>query len=143
MLESILNHLGADRLQAYSAGSHPTGQVHPLALRLLAAQGHDPAELRSKSWDEFASPDAPTMDVVITVCGSAAGEVCPIWPGAPIRTHWETIDPAAAPEEHQIQAFAAVFAILNARARAFLSLHFEAMDKARLSAELSRIGENW
>ena len=97
LLESLLNHEGKGRIKAYSAGSHPTGAPHPQALALLQAEGHDTNALRSKSWDEFTTPDAPQMDLVITVCSAAAGEACPIWPGAPIRAHWGVDDPAAAP----------------------------------------------
>lgn len=92
--EAITNRLGQGRVRAVSAGSFPKGQVHPGALRLLARHGYPTEGLRSKSWDEFAGPDAPDIDVVITVCDNAAGEVCPIWPGHPVKAHWGLPDPA-------------------------------------------------
>jgi arsenate reductase len=88
LLESYLNAAGDGRVSGFSAGSHPTGTVNPGALRLLMRKGLPVSQLRSKSWDEFAAPDAPLMDLVITVCDAAAGETCPIWPGAPLRGHW-------------------------------------------------------
>lgn len=94
--EAIVNRLGRGRFRGYSAGSFPKGEVHPGALRLLERHGYPTNGLRSKSWDEFAGADAPTIEVVITVCDNAAGEVCPIWPGAPIKAHWGLPDPAAA-----------------------------------------------
>jgi arsenate reductase (thioredoxin) len=96
MAEAILNKFSGDRFRAYSAGSRPKGQVHSRALELLQALGHDVSKLRSKSWTEFAQPDAPMMDFVITVCDNAADETCPIWPGKPVSAHWGIPDPAAA-----------------------------------------------
>jgi arsenate reductase len=106
LLETLLNAQGAGRVTAHSAGSNPTGRVHPQTLRLLAEEGHDTGAARSKSWDEFATPGAPEIDLVVTVCGSAAGEPCPIWPGAPLRTHWGIEDPALAAELDRIGAIA-------------------------------------
>ena len=87
LLESILNTESVGRVRAFSAGSQPAGEVHPQSLKLLEEKGHDTTHARSKSWDEFAADDAPLMDIVITVCGSAAEETCPVWPGAPVRSH--------------------------------------------------------
>lgn len=141
LLESILNrHGAADGIGAFSAGSKPAGQVHPQSLRLLAERGYATEGLRSKSWDEFAGPDAPVMDAVITVCGSAAGETCPFWPGAPIRAHWGVEDPAAAAVPDQPQAFELAYRILLARANAFLAARPTTLDRADLQATLTRIG---
>ena len=141
LLEAILNVEGAPRgIKAFSAGSRPAGRVHPQSLALLKAKGYPTKGLRSKSWDEFATPEAPPMAAVITVCGSAAGETCPYWPGTPIRAHWGVEDPAAVAEATRPQAFAAAFQQLHARATAFLCLRMETMDRAQLVTELSRIG---
>lgn len=141
LLEAILNRDGAKRgIRAFSAGSRPAGQVHPEALRLLDAEGYPTTGLRSKSWDEFAAPGAPAMDLVITVCGSAAGEACPIWPGTPLRAHWGVDDPAAAAPADQPAAFTEAFATLRTRARAFLAMERPPADRAIYLAELARIG---
>ncbi len=141
LLESILNHDGAGRIRAFSAGSNPTGRVHPQSLRLLQDLGHETSTARSKSWDEFGLPDAPKMDAVITVCGSAAGETCPIWPGTPVRAHWGVEDPAAAPKKDQPAAFNEAYEILGRRARALLALPLERLAGPDLKAELDRIGK--
>ena len=141
LLESILNTYGDGRVRAWSAGSHPTGAVHPQSLKLLEHLGHDVTDARSKSWDEFATSDAPKMDVVITVCTSAAGETCPIWPGAPIRTHWGIDDPAAAAPVDWDTAFDHAYKKLEHKARAFLAQDFEKMDKHQLRSVLDAIGE--
>ncbi len=141
LLESLLNTLGAGRVMAYSAGSNPSGRVHPQSLVLLAEKQHDTSGARSKSWDEFGTETAPEMDLVITVCGSAAQEECPMWPGAPLRTHWGVEDPAAASEPDWDQAFRTAYTVLEKRARAFLALEFEHMSKDVLNVELSRIGD--
>jgi len=125
LAEAIFNRDVAGRVQAWSAGSNPTGVVNPAALRLLAAKGLPARGYRSKSWDEFASPGAPQMDLVVTVCGSAAGEV---WPGAPLRCHWGVDDPAAAPPDQIDVAFQIAYHRLSARINAFLALPFEAME---------------
>ncbi|WP_435659494.1 arsenate reductase ArsC [Leisingera caerulea] len=141
LLESIFNTLGAGRVRAYSAGSNPTGKVHPQSLVLLEELGHDTSGARSKSWDEFATEGAPEMDMVITVCASAAGETCPVWPGAPVRAHWGVEDPAAAVQPDWDAAFRAAYATLEKRAKALLETPFETMSPADLSQQLKRIGE--
>lgn len=141
LLESILNEEGMGRVHAFSAGSQPAGRVHPQSFKLLEELGHDTSEARSKPWDEFAAPDAPEMDMVITVCASAAGETCPIWPGAPVRAHWGVDDPAAAPEDQWEDAFRAAYDILHRRATALLKLPVETMDAGELKAALDRIGK--
>ncbi|APG46917.1 arsenate reductase ArsC [Phaeobacter porticola] len=141
LLETLLNTHGAGRLRAYSAGSQPAGKVHPQSLVLLTEKGHDASTARSKSWDEFSAEGAPEMDIVITVCASAAGETCPIWPGIPIRAHWGVDDPAAAAEPDWDNAFRTAYDRLDCRAKAFLALPVETMDRDTLSAELARIGD--
>lgn len=144
LLESILNHRSGGRITAYSAGSNPTGKVHPQSLKLLKSLGHDISQARSKSWDEFALPNAPLMDLVITVCGSAASESCPIWPGAPLRCHWGVEDPADCPDDRPDQcaaAFSAAYAVLARRADEWLALPFEKMDAAAMKSALDQIGQ--
>lgn len=141
LLESIFNTHGAGRVRAYSAGSNPTGKVHPQSLALLAELGHDTSGARSKSWDEFAGAEAPEMNIVITVCASAAGETCPVWPGAPVRAHWGVEDPAAAEQPDWDAAFRTAYATLEKRAKALLALPFETMAPAELSQQLKRIGD--
>jgi len=139
LLEALLNRRGRGRLIAWSAGSQPAGQVHPQALALLRDKGYDTAPLRSKSWDEFGGAYAPVMRAVITVCGNAASETCPIWPGAPLRAHWGVEDPAAAPAD-QPAAFARAYALLAGRADELLARNFETMGDEALGALLTRIG---
>ena len=117
MAEAMLNELGRGRFRAYSAGSHPTGQVNPLAVETLASAGMPTAGLRSKSWDEFARPGAPQMDFILTVCDNAAAEACPVWPGKPITAHWGVPDPAAVegPDEAKRAAFRSAAATLRRR----------------------------
>jgi arsenate reductase len=121
--EALLNHVSAGRFRAFSAGSHPKGQVHPLALELLRRMQLPTSGLRSKSWDEFAATDAPRMDFVFTVCDNAANEVCPIWPGQPITAHWSIADPAAVEgtQEERERAFDLAYRDLDARIRNFVS----------------------
>lgn len=140
--EVILGRLGAGRVTAFSAGSQPKGAVHPGALRLLAARGIDAGGLHSKSWNTFTGPDAPQIDLVITVCGSAAGEACPIFPGTPLRAHWGLPDPAAVTgDDAEVDAaFAQTWDWLTMRAEAFLALPFETMERAELQARLAEIG---
>jgi arsenate reductase (thioredoxin) len=141
--EAILNRLGAGRIVAYSAGSQPKGAPHPGALRLLAAQGIDVSPFRSKSWDEFAAPDAPTIDIAITVCGNAAGEACPLFIGAPIRAHWGLPDPAdiGGCDVEVDAAFAETWRLLEMRVESLLALAFEDMDASELKAALADIGK--
>ena len=139
LAEAVLNRDGAGRVRAYSAGSKPAGRVNPGAVRLLERLGLPTKGYRSKSWDEFAAADAPQMDLVITVCDSAAGETCPVWPGAPLTTHWGVNDPAAAPEDGIDRAFRVTYHRLSARINAFLALDFEEMDRATLKARLDAI----
>ena len=140
LLESILTHKSDGRITGFSAGSTPSGKVHPQSLILLAEKGYPTDGLRSKSWDEFGTDDAPQMDIVITVCGSAAAEECPYWPGAPIRVHWGVEDPAAAAEPDWNAAFNTAYDQLHTRAMACLALDTDGMDQATLTKELTRIG---
>ena len=140
MAEAILNHESAGRFRAFSAGSHPKGRVHPFSLEHLAAEGISTEALRSKSWDEFAEPDSPAMDIVITVCDSAASEVCPVWPGAPITAHWGIADPAELGHDRQPEAFAIAFASLKTRIDRLLALPIDDMSDEALAASLRAIG---
>ncbi|MFM7350339.1 MAG: arsenate reductase ArsC [Erythrobacter sp.] len=141
--EVILNRLGKGRVTAFSAGSQPKGAVHPGALRLLAARGIDTSGLRSKSWHVFTGPDAPRIDLVITVCGNAAGEACPVFPGTPLRAHWGLPDPAAVTGDHAAvdAAFAQTWDWLTMRVEALLALPFATMARAELQARLAEIGQ--
>lgn len=140
--EAILQQLGAGRVAAHSAGSKPKGEPHPGALRLLTRKGIDTAPFRSKSWNEFTGPDAPRIDLAITVCGNAAGEACPVFMGAPLKAHWGLPDPADVTGDDAAvdAAFEQTWTWLDMRARALLELPFETMDRAELAAELGRIG---
>ena len=122
LAEQLLNHLGRGRFRAYSAGSRPKGAVHPLALELLREKRLPTDGLRSKGWEEFATPGAPRLDFVITVCDQAAGETCPVWPGSPVMAHWSIEDPApaAGSGEMQRQAFEQVYRALDERIQAFV-----------------------
>lgn len=143
MAEAILRHWGASRFQAFSAGSQPRGEVHPLALKTLKQFQVNTDGLRSKSWDEFAAPAADPMHFVFTVCDRAAAEVCPVWPGQPLTAHWGIEDPAAkdGPPEHQQRAFARAFQELSARISIFTSLRIDALDRIALGSALDRIGD--
>ena len=127
--EALFNHLGRGRVQAFSAGSKPAGQVNPVALEALEKHGVPlPTDTRSKSWDEFAAPGAPSIDYIFTVCASAAGETCPIWPGHPTTAHWGIADPAhVEPIEARREAFEQAFRSLEKRIKAFLALDLEKM----------------
>jgi len=142
MAEAYLNASGKGRFVAYSAGSHPTDKVNPLALELLAKNRIDTATLRSKSWDEFAGPAAPKLDFVFTVCDNAAGEVCPIWPGQPMTAHWGIGDPAAiaGTDEVKRRAFLRAFTELATRINLFLSLPLDKLDRLVLQKKLDEIG---
>lgn len=140
LLESLLTHRSNGRIKAYSAGSKPSGKVHPQSLVLLAEEGFPTEGLSSQSWDVYAEPDAPVMDAVITVCGSAAGEECPMWPGAPVRAHWGVEDPAAAAEPDWEEAFNLAYSRLSKRAEALLALPIENMSAAELQTTLNKIG---
>ena len=139
----ILNHVGAGRFRAFSAGSFPSGTVNPLVLEFLDKQGVPTEGARSKSWDEFASPDAVKMDFVITVCDQAAGEVCPVWPGQPISAHWGVPDPAQFmdnPEEAK-KVINDVFHMLNRRIHLFSSLPISSLDRLALTKAVQDIGD--
>ena len=142
MAEAILNQQGGGRFRAFSAGSHPIGQLSPEAVALLHRNQFETAQLRSKNWSEFASTDAPKMDFVLTVCDKAAGEVCPAWPGQPISAHWGVEDPVAVKgdDEHKRQAFSDAFLTLQRRIALFLNLPLDKLDKLSVQNELNRIG---
>lgn len=140
--EAILNEIGKGRFRAFSAGSHPAGQVNPLAIELLQRNHMSTEGLRSKSWDEFATPDSPHLDFVFTVCDNAAGEVCPIWPGKPMTAHWGVEDPAAVAgsiKERQ-HAFSQVCMLLQRRISLFASLPIAKLEGMALKRELDQIG---
>jgi arsenate reductase len=143
MGEAILNRKGMPNFTAYSAGSHPAGRVHPLALKQLE-MAHLPTEgLRSKNWSEFAKPGAPRMNFIFTVCDNAAKEVCPVWPGQPMTAHWGVPDPAAVegtPEE-MARAFREAFVILDRRISLFLCLPIASLDKLAIKKKIQEIGE--
>jgi arsenate reductase len=132
--EALFNHLGHGRIRAFSAGSKPSGKVNPVALETLEKHGIAlPSEIRSKSWDEFADSAAPRLDYIFTVCASAAGETCPIWPGHPATAHWGIDDPAhVEPIEARRAAFEETYAALEKRIKAFLALDLEAMSHAEV-----------
>jgi arsenate reductase len=143
LAETLIEHHGAGRFRGFSAGSFPKGAVHPLALALIARHGLPTGRLRSKSWDELAAPGAPTMDVVITVCDQAAGELCPIWPGRPVTAHWGIPDPAAASgsEAERMRVFGQAWLSLERRIQLFTALRPEALERDRLEQALARIGQ--
>lgn len=142
MAECVLNRLGIGRFNAYSAGSRPTGEVHPYARELLENLGYPIDALRSKHWDEFACAGAPDLDFVFTVCDRAASEPCPIWPGQPMSAHWGLPDPAAAMgnEAERRLAFADTLRMLDHRIGAFVSLPVESLDRLSLEHRLDEIG---
>jgi protein-tyrosine-phosphatase len=144
LAESMLNSMavGRGRFQGFSAGSHPAGQVHPLAIELLETHHLPTLGLRSKSWDEFAQPGAPELNFVFTVCDNAAGEVCPVWPGQPMTAHWGVPDPAAVEgdETTRRRVFFLAFNQLRNRISLFANLPFEKLDRIKLQKALSDIG---
>jgi arsenate reductase (thioredoxin) len=142
LAEGILRKDGAGRFNAFSAGSYPKGAVNPFAIKVLGALGYPTDGYRSKSWDEFAKPGAPEMDFVFTVCDSAAGEPCPVWPGRPMTAHWSIEDPAAGEgsDIEKERAFTEAAKYLKARIALFLNLPFDSLDRMALSARLSAIG---
>lgn len=142
MAEAILNHKGQPNFAAYSAGSHPTGRINPHALKQLEAAHLPTANLRSKSWDEFAKPGAPQMNFVFTVCDNAAREVCPVWPGRPITAHWGVPDPAmvAGSPDEIARAFRDAFLILDRRIGLFLSLPLFTLGTLAIKKEIEHIG---
>jgi arsenate reductase len=144
MGETLLRHHAGRRFNAYSAGSHPAGQVHPYALDLLRTLNLPSEGLRSKSWDEFAAPGAPVMDFVFTVCAQAAGETCPVWPGQPITAHWGVDDPAAATgsDMEKRQAFRDAFRALENRIKIFCSLRLESLGLMAIQREVDDIGKS-
>lgn len=142
MAEAILNHLGRGRFRAFSAGSHPTGAVHPLALATLETLSLPAEGLRSKDWAEFATPGAPALDFVFTVCDQAAGEACPVWPGQPMTAHWGVADPAAVPGsgERKARAFRDTATILKRRIELMLALPIASLDRMALQRAVRDIG---
>jgi len=143
LAESLLNNLGKGRFHAFSAGSHPAGQVNPFALELLEKNDFPTGDLRSKLWDEFARPDAPQLDFVITVCDKAAGEVCPVWPGQPMTAHWGIPDPAAVDgsDDQKRHAFVDAMNQMQRRICMFVSLPFTTLDSMKLQQAVRDIGK--
>ncbi len=143
MAECILNKEGKGRFRAFSAGSQPSGRINPYVKDLLEHLGHDISGLRSKTWDEFAGPDAPQMDFIFTVCDNAAGEVCPIWPGHPMTAHWGFPDPSSATgTDAEKAAFTAdVFRQIQRRLQLFMSLPLASLDKLALKRKLAEMGQ--
>jgi protein-tyrosine-phosphatase len=142
LAEALINHWGQGRFHGLSAGSHPKGAVHPIALELLKQVRLPTEGLRSKSWEEFAAPAGPPLDFVFTVCDNAAGEVCPYWPGQPMTAHWGVPDPAAvdASDAEKWAAFRSAFHVLENRIKIFTSLPLASLDRVKLKARLDAIG---
>ena len=142
LAEAFLNSASGGRFRGYSAGSHPAGKVNPFALELLAKHRLTTEGLRSKNWDEFAKAGAPEMHFIFTVCDSAAGETCPIWPGHPVTAHWGVPDPAAVQgsDDEKRKAFLDAFRQLSTRIRLFINLPFERLERAALKKTLDEIG---
>jgi protein-tyrosine-phosphatase len=144
LAETLMNQWGQGRFRGFSAGSHPKGTVHPIALQLLKKMNLPIEGLRSKSWDEFAAPDAPPLDFVFTVCDNAAGEVCPYWPGQPMTAHWGVPDPAAVEgsDTDKWLAFRDAFRMLDNRIKIFASLPLDSFDRMKLKERLDAIGRS-
>lgn len=144
LAEALLNFHGDGRFQAFSAGSHPAGRVNPFALELLERRGIAAAGARSKSWEEFAKPGAPALDMVLTVCDNAAGEVCPVWPGHPMTAHWGVPDPATVQGSRveQTRAFEEAFRILDRRISLLVGLPIAGLDRASLRQRVREIGKS-
>lgn len=144
LAESLLNHWGQGRFRAFSAGSFPKGEVHPLALDLLKRTNLPTEGLRSKSWDEYAAAGAPPLDFIFTVCDNAAGEVCPVWPGKPMTAHWGIADPAAAEGTNADKAFAfrKAFKELETRIKLFVAIPIASLDQMTLKEKLRAIGRD-
>jgi arsenate reductase (thioredoxin) len=142
MAEAILNKLGAGKFRAYSAGSQPKGNIHPETLRLLKGLGYDVLDFRSKSWTEFAAPQAPKFDFVFTVCDNAAAESCPVWPGQPMTAHWGIPDPAEATgtQAEVSLAFKEAYRLLNQRIGIFAALPLHSLNQLALQRKLHDIG---
>ena len=140
--EAIMNKLGEGRFRAWSAGSQPRGEVHPMALSVLNGLGFDTAGMRSKSWDEFAVPDAPQFDFIFTVCDNAAGETCPVWIGHPMTAHWGIEDPAAVEGDDQREAFMQALRYLQNRISLFLALPLASLDEMAMRRKLREIGQS-
>jgi arsenate reductase len=142
LAESLLNHRGAGKFRAFSAGSYPKGQVHPLAVELLKSMNLPTDNLRSKRWDEFAAPGAPQLDFIFTVCDNAAGEACPVWPGKPVAAHWGVADPAAVEgtDAEKALAFRKTLEEMGSRINLFTSLPIPSLDQVTLKQKLREIG---
>jgi arsenate reductase len=143
LAESLLNQYGHGKFRAFSAGSFPKGRVHPMAIELLKGMNLPTEDLRSKSWDEFAAPGAPSIDLIFTVCDDAAGETCPVWPGMPITAHWGVADPAAVEgsDADKALAFRKALQELEARINLLTSLSMDSLDRMKLQARLLEIGK--
>jgi protein-tyrosine-phosphatase len=142
MAECAMNRWGKGKFKAFSAGSHPAGTVHPMTLSLLKELNYEASGLRSKSWDEFARPDASPLDFVFTVCDQVAGEMCPVWPGQPITAHWGAADPAAfaGTDEAKRRFFLRIYTELENRIKIFVSLPFDSLDRFALERRVREIG---
>lgn len=141
LAEAVMNKLGDGRFRAFSAGSQPKGEVHPMALSVLNGLGYDTSDMRSKSWAEFSAPDAPEFDFIFTVCDNAAGESCPVWIGHPMTAHWGIEDPAAVEGEGQRGAFIQALRYMSNRISLFLTLPIASIDAMAMKHKLKEIGQ--